>query len=376
MAELRRQRGRAVRNPGRRRRRRRRPQWSEQGARPRPGTRSCCAAPAGEEIGAAEIVQDGVGRRDAGTIGIRVDATVRNTRAPSFEARSASSDTVPSSVIVASAPQGIVHPPPSSRRNARSASSARCRSGSSIGARASRVTASSARHSTASAPCPTMGSITATSRTSVARSERPSRSSAAAATTTAACSDAFSTRVGTLPRSSAKRRSGRMAASCARRRTEPVPILPPRGIAASVEPTSASRTSARSGTAASSRSSGVTAMRSLAECTARSASPRRTTSWTSLTNTPFPPRVWIALVRSRSPWVETMTSSVGRPSRAATRSACQRASTLPRVAIRTEEVILVRRGGRTATRARPSRARRGPCPQLPSGAPSARAGAC
>ncbi len=56
-----------------------------------------------------------------------------------------------------------------------------------------------------------------------------------------------------LPRSSAKPRSGRSAASWALRRTDPVPTRPPVGISSSGRPTSASRGSPRSGRAASTR---------------------------------------------------------------------------------------------------------------------------
>ena len=107
----------------------------------------------------------------------------------------------------------------------------------------SSVASSSARHSTASAPCATCGSITDGSSRSAIRSASPSRSSAAAATTIASNSAALSSRVCMLPRSSAKPRSGRIAASCARRRTEPVATVAPVGSASSVEPTSASRAS-------------------------------------------------------------------------------------------------------------------------------------
>ena len=68
--------------------------------------------------------------------------------------------------------------------------------GSSIAARCASTAASSARHSTASAPCPTCGSIIDGSSTSVACGRSPSRSSAATATTTASKSRALSTRVG------------------------------------------------------------------------------------------------------------------------------------------------------------------------------------
>ena len=167
--------------------------------------------------------------------------------------------TISAPSTVASAPHGRLQPPPSCARNARSAPTAawaarvvdrgeRAR-GSRRRRRGTRPRARPARPAAAS---PT---VRGTRRS---RSASPSRSSAAAATTIgvdtrAACSR----RVAMLPRSSANVRSGRSAASCARRRTEPV-ADPRAGRAASssVEPTSASRGSARSGTAASTRPSG------------------------------------------------------------------------------------------------------------------------
>ena len=157
------------------------------------------------------------------------------------------------------------------------------------------VSVSSARHSTASAPCPTCGSITDGSSTrSRGRAARAGRARRRRPRSRRS-SPAFSSRVGMLPRSSANVRSGRSAASCARAGA-PSRCRPraPAGSASSVEPTSASRGSARSGTAASTRPSGATeAGRSLAECTAMSARPSSTACCTSFTNTRCrPSRGW------------------------------------------------------------------------------------
>src|SRR5581483_6253650 len=260
----------------------------------------------------------------------------RSTALPSRVASSTSMATAPPSEpsARARAPQGRSQPPPRRRRKARSASTARRAAGSSIARRRSTVSASSARHSTARAPCATWGSMTDGSRTSAARSASPSRSRAANATTTASNSAALATRVSMFPRNEAKPRSGRRAASWAWRRTDPVPTRPPAGMSSRRAPTRASRGSARSGTAASRSPAAVSDGRSLAECTARSARPSSTACWTSLTNTPVPPMVQMGTSARWSPVVETITSSASAPRRPATRSACQRASRLPRVAMR------------------------------------------
>lgn len=168
---------------------------------------------------------------------------------------------------------------------------------------------------------------------------RPRRTSAARATTTAPSSPARATRRSMLPRSGAKTRSGRAAASCARRRTEPVPTHPPVGSAASDEPTSASRGSCRSGTAASVRPGGSVLRRSLAEWTARSARRSSNASSTSFTNAPVPPSCSMGAEDRVSPVVRTTTSSYACPSRSPTCRACQRARRLPRVAMRTGRPI-------------------------------------
>src|SRR4051794_15745552 len=198
----------------------------------------------------------------------------------------------------------------------------------------SRTRSSSTRHSTASAPCPTCGKTTDGSSTSSMTKGRPRRGRAAAATTMASNSDALASRVSMFPRRPANVRSGRAHASCARRRTEPVPTRAPTGRPSSVEPTSASRGSSRPGMAAMTSPSGDSDGRSLAECTAKSARPSSTAAWTSLTNTPWPPISQMATSVRWSPIVDTTTGSTGSPRAAATRSVCSRANALARVAAR------------------------------------------
>ncbi len=161
------------------------------------------------------------------------------------------------------------------------------------------------------------------------RSPRPRRSRPAAASTMASNCDAFSSRVSTLPRSSANVRSGRAAASWARRRTEPV--ADPR--AGRQRCRTSSRPAHRGGRRVraprpAARPSGVIAGRSLAECCARSARPSSTASCTSLTNMPLPPISWIGTSARWSPVVLTITSSTSPPSSSATRPACHNANAL------------------------------------------------
>ena len=162
----------------------------------------------------------------------------------------------------------------------------------------------------------------------------PSRRRAAAATTMASNSDALASRVSMFPRRPAKVRSGLAHASWARRRTDPVPTRAPTGSPSSVDPTSASRGSSRSGTAPITKPSGDAEGRSLAECTAKSARPSSTAACTSFTNTPWPPISQMATSVRRSPVVWTTTGSTGSPSAAETRSVWSRARALARVAAR------------------------------------------
>ena len=188
----------------------------------------------------------------------------------------------------------------------------------------------------------------------------------------------LASRVPMLPRRSTKVRSGRRWPNCARRRIDPVATVAPRGRSSSRQPTRASRGSARSGMATRVRPSGVSAGKSLAEWTATSARPSRTAFWTSLTNTPWPPICSSGVIRSRSPVVSTITISTvqsGRATvtRAARRSACQRARALPRVAARMCTPTATGRRGRAGPQ---PGAPRGRYPPSPSSEQSARAGVC
>ncbi len=174
---------------------------------------------------------------------------------------------------------------------------------------------SSVRHSTASAPWPTCGSMTDGSRYSVARSASPSRSSAAAATTMASKLGSLLEAGGDVAPQLGEREVGPP-----RRELRAPPHRTgrharPAGSASRVDPTSASRGSARSGTAAStSPRARPIAGRSLAECTARSARPSSTACCTSFTKMPVPPTAWIGTSVRASPVVETITSSTSPPS--------------------------------------------------------------
>ena len=294
---------------------------------------------------------------------------------PSREASTPSSTRPSSPFDRASAPQGRSHPPPSPARNARSASTARDTSASSIAASRSRVPASSARHSTASAPWPTCGSITDGSRTSSARcasvrgarARRPRRRWRRTRA-------AFSRRVAMLPRSSAKARSGRTrgelgapahrsGARRARRAEGPSSVLP----------TSASRGSARSGNRGQHEPVGWWARRAgpWPSAPRRRRGRRARACSTSLTNTPVPPmavdrRVGCGVAGGRDDHelgvvAEQRRHAIGLParerrSRVATRAA--RHQCRPRSVTRAPE-------GRTARRARRRRARRARCRRRP-----------
>ena len=182
-------------------------------------------------------------------------------------------------------------------------------------------------------PAPTWGSITSASSRSAMRSASPSRSRAAAATTTASTPSGRPGRRGcpcspAAPRSAGRGARGPAGPGAAASRWRPAP---PPGRSASVERRpGASRRSARSGTAAITRPSGVAEGRSLAEWTARSARPSSTAAWTSLTNTPLPPSSQIGTSRPRSPVVSIahdldLDAGSAVCSSAATWSACQRA---------------------------------------------------
>jgi len=208
---------------------------------------------------------------------------------------------------------------------------------------------SSLRPSIARIPCATAGNITSVEILSPIRSDNPSRSSPALASTTASsdCSSILRNRVGTFPRSGTISRSGRYARSSATRRTLPVPTRAPSRRPASVvpgsRPTSASRGSARSGNAMSDKPSGTVAGRSFALCTAMSARPPRSASSISFTKRPLPPIFASDTSWIRSPVVLIVTNSTSTPSsdsmRAAIARDCVSARSLPRVASR---IVLIR----------------------------------
>ena len=138
-----------------------------------------------------------------------------------------------------------------------------------------------------------------------------------------------------LPRSSANARSGCTAASWARRRTDPVRDARARAEApARVLPTSASRGSARSGNAASTMPSGGGLDGQVLGRVHRDVGPAVEHGLLHLLHEHAGAahgRGSACPVRA-SPVVVTITSSTSSPSSDATRSACQRASAVPRVA--------------------------------------------
>src|SRR3990170_883299 len=145
-------------------------------------------------------------------------------------------------------------------------------------------------------------------------------------------------RLSTLPRISATRRSGRAARSWAARRGLPLPTTAPAGSAASVEPsreTRASRTSARSLTAATASPSVEPEGISFKLCTATSISPSRRARSSSTTKTPRPP-ISASESCERSPLVVTLrrwkrTPGWARRRASRTSSVCRRARRLPRL---------------------------------------------
>ena len=134
-----------------------------------------------------------------------------------------------------------------------------------------------------------------------------------------------------LPRNGSIERVGSRARSCARRLIDAVPMrIPLRNVFA---PISASRGSSRSRYAPTTRPSVSLDVMSLAECTATSMRLSSSASSSSLTKTPRAPISPNGRVRSRSPAVVIGTSAISMPSRrslSAPRSACVRASLLPR----------------------------------------------
>ena len=224
----------------------------------------------------------------------------------------------------AKAATGAEQPASSARSSARSAVTAARVAGSSTADRrcANHGPCASAAvvASTASAPWAGAGSITSTGSSSLITASLPTRSSPEAARTTASRSasgpSARFSRVSTLPRIATTSRSGRARSSWAARRGEPVPTRAPSGSCARVIPSrahSASRGSSRGGAQVSVISSSGAVGRSFQEWTTTSTSPSSSACRTAVTNTPVPPICARGLVRSRSPWVETWTSSTSWP---------------------------------------------------------------
>ena len=180
------------------------------------------------------------------------------------------------------------------------------------------------------------------------RSPNPSRRRPAHASTSASNPPASSlaSRVSTLPRIGANVAPPRRGASCAARRTLPVPMIAPAPSRSSASETdrgscgrgstSPSRASSLGRHAATPSPSGSSTGRSFALCTARSASPRRSASSSSFTNCRLLSSPATGVCWERSPVVVTTTTSVCAPAarrRSDTACACHRASRLPRVAI-------------------------------------------
>ena len=215
-------------------------------------------------------------------------------------------------------PTGVWQVASSTRTAARSASRAACAAGSSsAAARSSPARPWIARH-----PCPGAGTNSSWSSRRWP-SSRPSRRSPAAASTSASTSPAASLRrrVSTLPRSSTTSRPGSWASSWARRRSDDVPTRRP-------SPTITSAASSRGGTATIAVPPASSPGTSLAECTARSMSPRTSASSIASTQRDLSPAA-----RPASPDVRRTTTSAPS-SRSATQFACASASALPRVPMR------------------------------------------
>ena len=209
---------------------------------------------------------------------------------PSGDARNARSERSSPSTT-AYAPAGSEQSPPSSARKARSASTQRRVGACSMrGEHARAGPRRPSRHSTASAAWPTCGSTVSASSRSVMCSRQPEAVEGGGGHDDRVvlgglgeaglhvAAQAHEAEVGTVAPAAPP-------AGAASRWPPPRPA----GRSARVDPTSASRGSPRSGTAASTRPGTVTDGRSLALCTARSARPSSTAACTSLANTPLPP---------------------------------------------------------------------------------------
>ena len=228
---------------------------------------------------------------------------------------------------------------------------------------ARRTSSSPSRISIATIPCPGAGTQAVAGSVIEMRDANPSRRSPAAASTSASYSPLSSLRrrVSRLPRIGVKRAPGMSrvelrdaadAAGADHRRLAELGDQVVDGAAGwrgrwrdgrRREPSTAGNTIASSGssrgsTAAICRPSGSTADMSLLLWTARSMSPPSRASSISLTNSRLPPISESGASCSRSPEVLMVTIVQGGPPaaamRAATVLACQRASWLPRVPIR------------------------------------------
>ena len=200
--------------------------------------------------------------------------------------------------------------------------------------------ASPARTWSATAPWPASGTSSAGSKRRPISWASPRRSSPAAASTIASSprSRRLRSRVSTFPRSGSIESDGSSASSCARRRTDAVPIRIPGATAAA--PQSASRGSSRGRYAPTSSPAVSVEVMSFAEWTATSTRPARSASSSSFTNTPRAPISPNGRVRSRSPAVVIGTSASSRSARTRRRAsaascACTSASRLPREPSRT-----------------------------------------
>ncbi len=203
---------------------------------------------------------------------------------------------------------------------------------------------SAARCSMAMAACATAGNQSGADRRERMRSPSPSRSSPAQARMMASYCPASSLarRVFTLPRRSSRCRSGRNARSCAWRRKDEVPTRAPLGRSercAWALLMKASAASARSNTAPMANPGSSSIGTSFNECTAMSARPSCKATSSSLRNRPLPPisasgrsMIWSPRVVIGTNWMSSPACAARR--RAATCSACHRASALWRVAMR------------------------------------------
>src|SRR5208282_4736579 len=243
---------------------------------------------------------------------------------------------------------GVRQEPSRAASIARSAATQAALPGSWSGSRSGPSRSSAARHSIASAPWPTAGSMISGDRISVTNRASPSRSSPHSASTSPSTSPASSLpiRVFTLPRIGTIRRSGRRRSNCAWRRSDAVPMLAPLGkperLGAFAE-INASRGSSRGNTQAISSPSGSQVSTSFSEWTARSIRPASNASSISLVKRPLPPISPRRRSCTRSPVVRIVTISTApggaRSGWAATRrsrtsAAWRSAIGLPRVPMR------------------------------------------